>query len=160
MAKRKPLTATAGEVRELSREDTARLVPSSALLQFERAMLSSRKRPQKVPAKKRPNRAIEAILEMAEDQLRSGLMTQAEHDKIILRHSGPQAPTPKKAPAKKVPNRVKEAILEMADGQLKSGLITQAEHDMITIRLSRPPAPVAVKPSSAEVKGTRIRKKL
>jgi hypothetical protein len=87
-------------------------------------------------------------------------MTQAEHDKIILRHSGPQAPTPKKAPAKKVPHRVKEAILEMADGQLSSGLITQAEHDMITIRLSRPPAPDAAKPSSGGAKGARIRKKL
>jgi hypothetical protein len=91
---------------------------------------------------------------------RIGVMDDATHEEITLRLLGPKAPTPRKAPMKKVPNRAREAILEMADGQLSSGLITQAEHDMITIRLSRPPTPGAAKPSSAEVKGTRIRKKL
>jgi len=70
----------------------SKLVPSSALPQQERAMLSSPKRPQKALRKKRPNRAIEAILEMAEDQHRSGLMADDAYKQIILRHSGPQDP--------------------------------------------------------------------
>ncbi len=37
------------------------------------------------------NRVVEAILEMADDQLRSGLMDKAEHEKITLRHLGPQS---------------------------------------------------------------------
>jgi putative transcriptional regulator len=38
--------------------------------------------------KKKANRVAEAILEMADDQLRSGLMGQAEHEKITIRHLG------------------------------------------------------------------------
>jgi len=34
---------------------------------------------------------VEAILEMADDQLRSGLMDRAEHEKITMRHLGSQA---------------------------------------------------------------------
>ena len=41
--------------------------------------------------KKKTNRVAEAILEMADDQLRSGLMNRAEHEKITIRHLGPQA---------------------------------------------------------------------
>jgi hypothetical protein len=31
---------------------------------------------------------VEAILEMADDQLRSGLIDKAEHEKITIRHMG------------------------------------------------------------------------
>ncbi len=48
--------------------------------------------PKKAPTKKVPNRAVEAILEMADDQLHCGLITQAEHDQIAIRHSRPPAP--------------------------------------------------------------------
>jgi putative transcriptional regulator len=41
--------------------------------------------------KKKVSSVVEAILEMADDQLRTGLIDQAEHDKITLRHLGPQA---------------------------------------------------------------------
>ncbi len=40
---------------------------------------------------KKRNRVVEAILEMADDQLRSGLMDHAAHEKITLRHLGPKA---------------------------------------------------------------------
>jgi putative transcriptional regulator len=40
---------------------------------------------------KKNNRVVEAIFEMADDQLRSGLMDKAEHEKITIRHLGPQA---------------------------------------------------------------------
>jgi len=40
---------------------------------------------------KKTNRVVEAILEVADDQLRSGLMDKAEHEKITIRHLGPQA---------------------------------------------------------------------
>ena len=39
---------------------------------------------------KRPNRVSEAILEMADDQLRSGLMNKANHEKLTIRHLGPK----------------------------------------------------------------------
>ncbi len=35
---------------------------------------------------KKTNRVVEAILEMADDQLRSGLIDKAEHEKITIRH--------------------------------------------------------------------------
>ena len=41
--------------------------------------------------KKKPSPVVEAILEMADDQLRLGIMTKAEHEKITIRHLGPQA---------------------------------------------------------------------
>jgi putative transcriptional regulator len=34
---------------------------------------------------------VEAILEMADDQLRTGLIDKAEHEKITVRHLGPEA---------------------------------------------------------------------
>lgn len=37
---------------------------------------------------KKANRVGEAILEMADDQLRSGLMSKAKHQQITLRHLG------------------------------------------------------------------------
>ena len=37
---------------------------------------------------KKANRVVEAIIEMADDQLRSGLMDKAEHEKITIRHLG------------------------------------------------------------------------
>jgi putative transcriptional regulator len=37
---------------------------------------------------KKANRVVEAILEMNDDQLRSGLINQAEHEKITIRHMG------------------------------------------------------------------------
>ena len=37
---------------------------------------------------KKANSVVEAILEMADDQLRSGLMDKAEHEKITIRHMG------------------------------------------------------------------------
>jgi putative transcriptional regulator len=37
---------------------------------------------------KKANKVAEAILEMADDQLRSGLMDQPEHEKITIRHMG------------------------------------------------------------------------
>lgn len=40
---------------------------------------------------KKANRVVEAILEMADDQLRSGLMDKAEHEKITIRHLGQNA---------------------------------------------------------------------
>jgi putative transcriptional regulator len=40
---------------------------------------------------KKPSPVVEAILEMADDQLRLGIMTKAEHEKITIRHLGPQA---------------------------------------------------------------------
>jgi len=39
---------------------------------------------------KKANRVVEAILEMADDQLRSGLMDKAKHEKITIRHLGTQ----------------------------------------------------------------------
>jgi putative transcriptional regulator len=42
---------------------------------------------------KSANRVVEAILEMADDQLRSGLMNKAEHEKITIRHLGQKALT-------------------------------------------------------------------
>lgn len=39
--------------------------------------------------KKKTNKVVEAILEMAEDQFRSGLMSKATYDKITMRHLGP-----------------------------------------------------------------------
>jgi putative transcriptional regulator len=41
--------------------------------------------------RKKTNSVVEAILEMADDQLRTGIMTKAEHEKITIRHLGPQA---------------------------------------------------------------------
>lgn len=66
MAKSKPSTNTAGE--------------------------SPKPAPEKARTKKFPNRAVEAILEMADDQFSSGLITQAEHDEITNRHSRPPTP--------------------------------------------------------------------
>jgi putative transcriptional regulator len=40
---------------------------------------------------KKTNKVVEAILEMADDQLRSGLIDHAAHEKITLRHLGPRA---------------------------------------------------------------------
>jgi putative transcriptional regulator len=40
---------------------------------------------------KKANKVVEAILEVADDQLRSGLMDKAEHEKITIRNLGPQA---------------------------------------------------------------------
>ncbi len=40
---------------------------------------------------KKANRVLEAILEMADDQLTSGLMNKEEHEKITLRHLGQKA---------------------------------------------------------------------
>jgi putative transcriptional regulator len=40
---------------------------------------------------KKPSPVVEAILEMADDQLRLGIMTKADHEKITIRHLGPQA---------------------------------------------------------------------
>ncbi len=37
---------------------------------------------------KKTNRVVEAILEMADDQLHSGLIDKAEHEKITIRHMG------------------------------------------------------------------------
>jgi putative transcriptional regulator len=37
---------------------------------------------------KKTNRVVEAILEIADDQLRSGLIDKAEHEKITIRHMG------------------------------------------------------------------------
>jgi len=37
---------------------------------------------------KKTNSVVEAILEMADDQLRSGLIDKAEHEKITIRHMG------------------------------------------------------------------------
>jgi putative transcriptional regulator len=37
---------------------------------------------------KKTNRVVEAILEMAGDQLRSGLIDRTEHEKITIRHMG------------------------------------------------------------------------
>lgn len=37
---------------------------------------------------KKTNRVAEAILEMNDDQLRSGLIDKAEHEKITIRHMG------------------------------------------------------------------------
>jgi putative transcriptional regulator len=37
---------------------------------------------------KKANRVVEAILEMNDDQLRSGLIDKAEHEKITIRHMG------------------------------------------------------------------------
>jgi putative transcriptional regulator len=42
--------------------------------------------------KKKTNRVAEAILEMADDQLRSGLIDKAKHEKITIRHLGARAP--------------------------------------------------------------------
>jgi putative transcriptional regulator len=44
-------------------------------------------------ATKKTNRVGQAILEMADDQLRSGLINKAKHEKITIRHLGPQAPS-------------------------------------------------------------------
>jgi hypothetical protein len=37
---------------------------------------------------KKTNRVLEAILEMADDQLRSGLIDKVEHEKVTIRHIG------------------------------------------------------------------------
>ena len=37
---------------------------------------------------KKTNSVVEAILEMADDQLRSGLIDKVEHEKITIRHMG------------------------------------------------------------------------
>lgn len=37
---------------------------------------------------KKANSVVEAILEMADDQLRSGLIDRTEHEKITIRHMG------------------------------------------------------------------------
>ena len=37
---------------------------------------------------KKTNRVVEAILEMADDQLRSGRIDKAKHEKITIRHTG------------------------------------------------------------------------
>lgn len=42
-------------------------------------------------ATKKLSRLTKALLEMADDQLRSGLMDKAEHEKITIRHLGQQA---------------------------------------------------------------------
>jgi putative transcriptional regulator len=42
---------------------------------------------------KKANRVREAILEMVDDQFRSGLIDKAQHEKITLRHLGPNAPS-------------------------------------------------------------------
>jgi putative transcriptional regulator len=39
---------------------------------------------------KRMSAVVEAILEMNDDQLRSGLINKAEHEKITIRHMGPR----------------------------------------------------------------------
>jgi putative transcriptional regulator len=44
-------------------------------------------------ATKKTNRVGQAILEMADDQLRSGLINKAKHEKITIRHLGPQPPS-------------------------------------------------------------------
>jgi putative transcriptional regulator len=41
--------------------------------------------------KKKTNRVVEAILEMADDQLRLGIIDKAEYEKITMRHLGPKS---------------------------------------------------------------------
>jgi len=43
--------------------------------------------------KKKPSRLSEAILEMAGDQLRTGLIDMAQYEKITIRHLGSKAPS-------------------------------------------------------------------
>jgi len=40
--------------------------------------------------KKKTSPVVEAILEMADDQLRLGIIDKAEHEKITMRHLGPK----------------------------------------------------------------------
>ena len=46
---------------------------------------------------KKTNRVVEAILEMNDDQFRSGLIDQAQHNKITIRHMGSLQKTDNKA---------------------------------------------------------------
>jgi putative transcriptional regulator len=42
---------------------------------------------------KKANRVVEAILEMAADQFRSGLIDKAQYEKITMRHLGSNTPS-------------------------------------------------------------------
>jgi putative transcriptional regulator len=64
---------------------------------------------------KEPSRLSEAIVEMAEDQHRLGIMSDADYQKITIRHLGPQAPpTAKPISAKQIRSLREEAKLSQA----------------------------------------------
>ena len=59
-------------------------------------------------AKKRPSQIGEAILEMAADQHRLGLMDEAAYQKITIRHLGSEAPSTAQPISGKEIRRVRE----------------------------------------------------
>ena len=61
--------------------------------------------------KKKPSRLSEAILEMAGDQHRLGIMSDEDYSKITIRHLGPKAP----ATARPVSARQVRAMRERAN---------------------------------------------
>ncbi len=82
--------------------------------------------------KKKLSRLSEAILEMAEDQHRVGIMDDADYRKITIRHLGPQAPTTaKRISAKRIRAIREEANLSQAAFarylNLTPGYISQLE---------------------------------
>jgi hypothetical protein len=186
MAKRKPSTNAASEVRERNREDGARLAaaPRELVGRAEQVPEPAADSPRlktsprgylviagtgavltpemvKEASEDPPlSRLTEEIVEMAQAQHRVGVMDDATCRQITRRHMEPQEPAPKKVPRKKRPNRAIEAILEMAEDQHRSGLMDDAAYKQIILRHSGPQDPGAAKPSSGGVKGVRIRKKL
>jgi putative transcriptional regulator len=65
--------------------------------------------------KKKPSRLTEALLEMAGDQYRSGLMDKATHEKITARHLGAQPlPTAKPISAAQIRKLREKANLSQA----------------------------------------------
>ena len=82
--------------------------------------------------KKKLNRLSEAILEMAEDQHRIGIMNGADFRQITIRHLGPQAlPTAKPISARKIRSMREDANLSQAAFarylNLTPGYISQLE---------------------------------
>jgi hypothetical protein len=54
-----------------------------------------------MPRKKKLSRLAKALLEMAGDMRRVGIMSEADYRAIVIRHLGPQTPNPpKRAPAR------------------------------------------------------------
>jgi putative transcriptional regulator len=81
---------------------------------------------------KKLSKVSEAILEMAGDQLRSGLMDQAEHEKITIRLLGPQMlPTARPITAEEIRRLRERANMSQAafarSLNLSVGYISQLE---------------------------------
>jgi hypothetical protein len=111
MAKRKPSTNAAGEPTRRTEQVPEQASASPRLKTSPRGYLviagtGAVLTPERVKeASEDPllSRLTEEINEMAEAQLRLGMMAQAEHDAMIPRHPEPQKPAPEKTPKKNIP---------------------------------------------------------